>query len=199
MVTAEVLAFAIRFLSYSSQTQAMLPLLVHEAVSLGQPGRLATQAMLIGGALSEQISRGMELSVTCSEDVPYLETDAASADTLLGATFHEVIRASCEAWPRGEVPPDFHAPVTAQVPVLMLAGARDPVTPPEYATATAAHFPNSRVLIAPGQGHSVSTHPCLRDITADFIEQGSLQGLDTACVRQIAPAPFFTSILGPGP
>ena len=199
MVTAEVLAFAIRFLSYSSQTQAMLPLLVHEAVSMNMPGRLATQAMLIGGALSEQISRGMELSVTCSEDIPYLKTDAASADTLLGATFHEVLRASCESWPRGEVAQDFHAPVTAEVPVLLLSGARDPVTPPAYATATAAHFPNSQVLVAPGQGHSVSTHPCLRDIAAAFIDKGSLQGLDTSCVSKIAPAPFFTSILGPEP
>ena len=199
LVTADVLAVAIRFLSYSSQTQAMLPLLVHEAVSNDILGRLATQAILISGALSEQISRGMELSVTCSEDVPYLKTNAASADTLLGATFHEVLLASCEAWPHGEVPPDFHAPVTAVVPVLLLSGARDPVTPPAYATDTAAHFPNSRVLIAPGQGHSVSTHPCLRDIAAAFIDKGSLQGLDTSCVSKIAPAPFFTSILGPEP
>ena len=39
----------------------------------------------------------------------------------------------------------------------------------------------------------------LRDIAAAFIDKGSLQGLDTSCVSKIAPAPFFTSILGPEP
>ncbi len=198
-VTADVLAFAIRFLSYATQTQAVLPLLVHEAASLNKLDRLMTQATLIGGSLTEQISRGMELSVTCSEDFPFFDPRQTGADTLLGPTFLEVIQVSCEIWPRGEVPADFHQPVSIAAPVLLLAGARDPVTPPEYTTATAGHFPDSRVLIAKGQGHSVSTHPCLRDVMSAFIETGTLKDLDTACVRGIEPAPFFTSILGPNP
>lgn len=198
-VTADVLAFAIRFLSYTTQTQAVLPLLVHEAASLNKLDRLMTQATLIGGSLNEQISRGMELSVTCSEDFPFLDPLQTGADTLLGPTFLEVIKVSCETWPRGEVPADFHQPVSIEAPVLLLAGARDPVTPPDYATAAAGHFPDSRVLIAEGQGHSVSTHPCLREVMSDFVESGTLENLDTVCVSRIRPAPFFTSILGPDP
>jgi pimeloyl-ACP methyl ester carboxylesterase len=198
-VTADVLAFAIRFLSYSSQTQAVLPLLVHEAITTGNLNRLATQAMLIGGTLSEQISRGMELSVICSEDYPHMVMDEATADTLLGATMLQVLHTACGIWPQGAVPDDFHQPVTAETPVLLLAGTRDPVTPPVYAERTALHYPDSLVLIAPGLGHSVSTNPCIRDISAAFIDRGTLANLDTRCVRQIRPAPFFTSILGPNP
>ena len=40
---------------------------------------------------------------------------------------------------------------------------------------------------------------CLRDITTEFIEQGNVENLDTSCVENILPAPFFTSLLGPDP
>jgi len=40
---------------------------------------------------------------------------------------------------------------------------------------------------------------CLRDITTEFINKGSVAELDTRCVDKIRPAPFFTSLLGPDP
>jgi hypothetical protein len=42
-LSAETLAVAIRFLSYASETQALLPLLIDEALSSGQLERLASQ------------------------------------------------------------------------------------------------------------------------------------------------------------
>jgi len=36
-------------------------------------------------------------------------------------------------------------------------------------------------------------------VATQFIETGSVAGLDTACVEKIRPAPFFTSLLGPEP
>ncbi|MBF8270632.1 MAG: hypothetical protein HW386_2341 [Gammaproteobacteria bacterium] len=122
-----------------------------------------------------------------------------SGDTILGNTLLSVIQTECGIWPRGEPVPDFHVPVTAAAPVLLLTGTRDPVTPPSYAEQTAAHFPHSLVLTGVGLGHSVITNYCLREIAGAFIESGSVQGLDTACVARIKPAPFFTSILGPNP
>ena len=40
---------------------------------------------------------------------------------------------------------------------------------------------------------------CLRDITTAFIAKGSIEDLDTTCVENIRPTPFFTSLLGPDP
>jgi hypothetical protein len=34
---------------------------------------------------------------------------------------------------------------------------------------------------------------------ARFIEQGSIAGIDRACVADIRPAPFFTGFTGPAP
>jgi len=97
------------------------------------------------------------------------------------------------------VPDGFHQPVVSDVPVLLMSGERDPVTPPQYAVQAAATFSNSLNLVARGQAHSVMSNVCLRDITTAFIEKGSLEDLDTSCVEKIQPAPFFTSLLGPDP
>ena len=120
-------------------------------------------------------------------------------DTILGSTFLTAMRTECAVWPKAEPVPGFHKPVSSDVPVLLLSGTRDPVTPPAYAKQTAAHFPNSLVLIGNGLGHSVITNYCLREVATQFIEKGSTEGLDTECVADIKPAPFFTSILGPNP
>lgn len=198
-LTADTLAVAIRFLSYASETQALIPLLVHEALTTGDLSRLASQAILVMAGLSEMLARGMELSVLCAEDYPFLDLSADYSDTLMGNIFLKVISLQCKVWPHNPVPEGFHQPVLSEVPVLLMSGERDPVTPPHYAAQTAETFPNSLNLVARGQAHSVMKNICLREITAEFIEKGTVENLDTACVENILPAPFFTSLLGPDP
>lgn len=198
-LTADTLGVAIRFLSYSSQTQALIPLLVHEALTTGDLSRLAAQAILVMSGLNEMLARGMELSVLCSEDYPFIDVHADYSDTLMGNLFLEIIDLQCKVWPQGVVPDGFHQPVVSDVPVLLMSGERDPVTPPQYAVQAAATFSNSLNLVARGQAHSVMSNVCLRDIITAFIEKGSVEDLDTSCVEKIQPAPFFTSLLGPDP
>lgn len=198
-LTADTLAVAIRFLSYSSETQALIPLLVHEALTTGDLARLASQAVLVMTGLNEMLARGMELSVMCSEDFPSIDTSKDYGTTLMGNLMLEIIDLQCNVWPRGDVPVDFHLPVASDTPVLLMSGERDPVTPPRYAAMTAETFPNSLNLVARGQSHSVMKNVCLRDITTAFINAGGVDGLDTDCVEDIRPAPFFTSLLGPNP
>jgi len=198
-LTADTLGVAIRFLSYSSETQALIPLLVHEALSTGDLSRLASQAILVMSGLNEMLAKGMELSVSCSEDYPYIDVSADYSDTLMGNLFLEVISSQCKVWPQGEVPDGFHQPVVSDVPVLLMSGERDPVTPPQYAAQTAETFSNSLNLVARGQAHSVMKNFCLRNITTAFINSGTLENLDISCVEKILPAPFFTSLLGPNP
>jgi pimeloyl-ACP methyl ester carboxylesterase len=199
LLNADTLAVAIRFLSYASETQALLPLLVHEALETGDLSRLASQATLVMTGLQEMLARGMELSVTCSEDFPFIDFDADQGETLMGNLFLEVVEASCGVWTRGEVADDFHEPVVSDLPVLLMSGERDPVTPPHYADLSAETFSNSLHLIARGRSHSVMKHVCLRNVTTEFIESGTLEALDTTCVEDIRPSPFFTSLLGPEP
>lgn len=199
LLSADTLAVAIRFLSYSSETQALLPLLIHEAISNGDLARLASQALLVMTGLNEMLSKGMELSVLCAEDYPFIDIDADYSSTLMGNIFLEIIDLQCKVWPKGDVPEGFHQAVVSDIPVLLMSGERDPVTPPHYAAQAAETFPNSINLVAKGQAHSVMGNVCLRDITTAFIESGTVEELDTNCVENIKPAPFFTSLLGPDP
>ena len=198
-LSAETLAVAIRFLSYASETQALLPLLVHEALATGKLERLAAQALLIMSNLDEAIANGMEASVMCSEDFPFMDFSVDYDDTIMGGLMLEAIRRQCAIWPRGEVPDGFHEPVESALPVLLLSGERDPVTPPSYADQAAQTFANSLALVARGQSHSVLRDVCLQDVATQFIETGAVDALDTTCVEKIRPAPFFTSLLGPEP
>jgi len=199
LLTADTLGVAIRFLSYASTTQALIPLLVHEALTTGELSRLAAQAILVMAGLNEMLSRGMELSVLCSEDYPFIDLNADYSDTLMDNLFLQIIDLQCGIWPQGEVPHGFHDPVVSETPVLLMSGERDPVTPPQYAAQAAETFSNSVNLVARGQSHSVMKNVCLRDITTAFIEKGNIEDLDTSCVEKIRPAPFFTSLLGPDP
>jgi pimeloyl-ACP methyl ester carboxylesterase len=199
LLSADSLAVAIRFLSYSSESQAVLPLLLHEAMSTGRLDRLATQAMLVVSGLSEAIARGMELSVMCAEDYPFLDFDTDYSQTLMGNLLLEGVKTQCTVWNSGAVPADFHEPVQSAVPALLLSGERDPVTPPQYAALVAQTFPHHLNVVARGQSHSVLRNVCLQEITTRFIDEGSVDGLEIACVDAIRPAPFFTSLLGPEP
>jgi pimeloyl-ACP methyl ester carboxylesterase len=195
----EVLATSLRFLTYSSDTQAMLPLLIHEAAVDHRFDRLASQMLIAATGLQQSISQGMELSVMCAEDYPLFPPEPAPNDYLMGDLMEKAVAIQCGIWPRGPVPENFHEPVSGDVPVLLLSGELDPVTPPEYADQVAAHFPNSRHLIAPGQGHIATTRGCMGEIVSEFIIEGSADDLETDCISDLQPTPFFISLTGPTP
>ena len=198
-MSADTLAVAIRFLTYASETQATLPILIDEAIATGSLARLAAQALMVMNGLTDVVARGVELSIICSEDYPFIDTSADHSDTLLGSIFLESLKTQCDLWPRGEVAEDFHNPVVSDLPVLLLSGERDPVTPPHYADQAASSYSNHLNLVAQGQSHSVMTHPCFKKIATDFIAKGATENIDITCVEKIEASPFFSSLLGPNP
>jgi len=195
----DVLASSLRFLAYSSDTQAMLPLLIHEAEQDNNLDRLASQMLIATAGLQQSISQGMELSVMCAEDFPWYAQAPAQGDFLMGNLLTRAAEIQCSIWPRGEVPVGFHEPVTVDVPVLLLSGELDPVTPPEYGDRVAAHFPDAMHLVARGQGHIVTTRGCTGDVVSEFIIAGSSADLDTDCMARMAHTPYFLSLIGPAP
>jgi pimeloyl-ACP methyl ester carboxylesterase len=195
----DVLASALRFLTYSSDTQAMLPLLIHEAWQDRRFDRLASQMLIATSGLQQSISQGMELSVLCAEDYPWFPRAAPENDYLMGNLMHRAVNIQCGIWPQGPVPEGFHEPVTGDVPVLLLSGELDPVTPPEYADEVASHFDRAMHLVAPGQGHIVTTRGCMGDLVAQFIIERDFADIDTACIAQMAATPYFLTLTGPQP
>jgi len=195
----EAFASAIRFLTYSAETQAMLPLLIHEAAAQNNYKRIASQLLITASGLSESIAQGMEMSVVCAEDFPLFPAPAPNSGRLLGDSMTRAAAIQCAIWPRGDVPADFHEPVVSATPALLLSGELDPVTPPEYAEQVRAGFSNSLHLVAQGQGHGISSRGCVGQVVTDFIVAASLAGLDTKCLTQLQASPWFMSLTGPNP
>jgi len=196
----DVLGGAIRFLSYASETQALLPLLIHEAATTGDYSRIASQLMITATGLAESIAQGMELSVVCAEDFPRFPANSgADPSYLLGDSMRRSSDIQCALWPRGAVPADFNQPIDSDKPVLLLSGELDPVTPPEYAEQVLQHLSNGKHLVAPGQGHSVTGKGCLGKLVSEFIVAADFSELDTSCIAQLQASPWFMSLTGPKP
>jgi len=201
-VTRVHLVTMARMLVYSPGTASLLPLLVHEAATLGNYGPLAAQAEMLGEELESMIAMGMHHTVVCAEDAPRfagaVDRQALEA-TAIGPQMVDGMEAICAVWPRGPVDADFAEPLDSAVPALLLSGEFDPATPATYGEMAAKGFRNGRHVVVPGQGHGVTRLPCVQRLLRQFIDAGSAAALDDACVAKIQPAPFFLSFSGSAP
>ena len=195
----DALAGSLRFLMYSPESQALLPLLISEASESGDFSRLASQMLIATAGLEEGIAIGLQNSVMCAEDYPRFPRDDSAAGLLMGNSLVEATRVQCEVWPRGPVPAGFHEPVRSDTPTLLLSGELDPVTPPQYGEHTAQYFSNSLHLVGRGQGHILTNRGCVGDIVSEFIIEGSVADLELECLEKLDPTPFFVSLTGPKP
>jgi pimeloyl-ACP methyl ester carboxylesterase len=188
-----VFAEKIRTWMYGRDKAARIPLIVHHAAG-GDFAPFLQQA--IGPSIPDFVADGMYLSVTCAEDVPFINQEEAAqlnADSPFGnyRVFQQT--RACGMWPRGEIPTDFLQPVHSNAPVLIFSGNMDPVTPPRYGEEVASHLPNSRHVIIPQAGHGVDglTDPgCIDRIAIEFLSDA--KNLDVSCVERMAPPPFVT-------
>lgn len=194
----EVLAGVLRLFSYAPESASLLPLMLDEA-DRGRPQALLAQAEMISRTLPDELAHGLELSVICAEDVPFLQPDPAEAQTLIGEQMTAMVRAQCELWPRGAVAADFKAPLQSDRPVLLLSGELDPVTPPANAEQARQGLSDSRHLIARGQGHIVSTRGCMPHLLRRFIDDPQPQKLDAACLDALGDTPAFLDYQGAAP
>jgi len=184
---------------YSPEFQSLLPLLIHHAHETGDFAPLVVQALAVGS--STGIYPGLLYAVACSEDAPRIdpaEAEAIRATTSFGS-FTENFLDICATWPRAEVAADLREPLQSNIPTLLLSGGTDPVTPPTYAEQVAATLTNSRHLIAPGFGHGLIAYGCVPRLVSQFIQDGRADGLDTTCLEELKPPPFFVTFAGPEP
>jgi pimeloyl-ACP methyl ester carboxylesterase len=185
----------IRTWMYNRDQAARIPLIVHQAAE-GDFAPFLQAA--IRPSIPDFIADGMYLSVTCAEDVPFINQEEATkltADNPFGnyRVFQQT--RACAMWPRGEIPGDFSAPIRSNAPVLIFSGNMDPVTPPKYAEEVAKFLPNSRHIIIPQGGHGpfgLSDPGCVDRIAIDFMDKGESKNIDASCVEKMAQPPFAT-------
>jgi pimeloyl-ACP methyl ester carboxylesterase len=192
------IAMLTRMLAYAPQAAALLPLQLSEA-NKGNVDSLMALSEMVNRDVSGMIMHGMQLSVMCGEDVPDLVIDPEDRKRLLGTGLVELMQAQCAVWPHKQRPADFRTPLTGNVPVLILSGEFDPVTPPRYGDMVAKHLPNAKHIVAKGTGHNVLPVGCMPKLFAKFLETADAKSLDTGCIESLTYAPMFTGFYGSEP
>ncbi len=195
-------AVAVRLMSYSPLTAALLPLYIDSALNEQRYEPLAAQVRLIESSFVEALSIGMHNSVVCTEDAPWFDEAgvdrAALGETYLGTLTFDALATSCDAWPRGVIDDDFKQPLASDIPTLLLSGENDPITPPAYGERAAAGLSRSLHLTGPGQGHGLAPLGCVPRVMAEFLDAEAPLTIDTTCVDKLAVMPFFVDFTGPG-
>jgi len=110
------------------------------------------------------------------------------AAKFLGRYLLDEYRQACARWPRSPIAADARTPVTARVPVLLLSGAFDPVTPPEFAERVARTLPLARHLVSPTGGHG-TVAGCARAAALHVLVKGTLNGMPDVCGSEGGAAP----------
>lgn len=202
------LGAVLRLQSYSSATASLLPLALHEAAVRNNLAPLAGMFLLSVGNLADAMAAGMHNSVICTEDIPFIDRTSMAAGssgrarleaTYLGVEQIDGLQAVCEFWPRGRLDADFREPLQSKVPVLLLSGADDPVTPPGNAVRAMRGLSNARHLVLPGQGHGQIGVTCMNRVLATFMRDLAPAALNARCLDAARPPPFFTTLAGPAP
>ena len=182
---------------YLPELTATLPASIHTAYTEENYAPLVTQGFMADSGIYD----GMFYAVACTEDAPLISAEQArqaSAGSVFGNLTENFVSV-CTTWPKGAVSADFRQPVVSDVPALILSGEADPITPPVHAQQVTDSLTNELHLIYAHMGHGNISSRCSMNILRDFLESASVAGLDSSCVAEVVPPPFFVNFNGPRP
>ena len=189
----------------NANARARIPSLVHNLAA--GDGTEAAAALLAkkeaAGAAAGLTGYGLMFGVVCSEFVPFTNPEQATRRAKLALpNFPDpvlslppqipTIFSDCKLWdvkPSGQ---PARQPVRSDVPVLLVSGSLDSVTPPSFARIVASTLPNARNLVFPGGGHGVAGYSpeCFSTIMANFLNQP--KDFDDSCLKSVRIPPFKT-------
>jgi pimeloyl-ACP methyl ester carboxylesterase len=144
----------------------------------------------------------MSLSVACADDAWAINPDSIrKANAVLDPAFQklaernvEEIQKICRLWDVNPSDAKQHQALKTKLPVLILAGEQDPITPPAWGKLLHDSIPGSYLYLFPGTAHGVFTtqpdpHVCAESLILDFMEDSS-QPPDGHCVSKLEHLPF---------
>ena len=179
----------LRLLLYTTTFARYVPWIVHSAY---QGDFLPFESLSIQYNPGAILARGMYLTVTCSESIPFItEADIRkeTSGTFLGDYRVRIHEQACKEWPRGDIPRSYVEPVTSSVPVLMISGELDGSVTPGLGADALSHLRQGRQVKIRYYGHQVDD-PCVWRLLSDFIDTADAAKVDTTCTEQIRRPSF---------
>jgi len=190
-VSSGVIVESLYSLLYAETEISKIPLIVYTMMndSFDYLGETVREEYVEASSAS-LFDEGAYASYNCYDEVPFNDTSRALREAEkypiqkfmdLGGTMGEV--AMCDAWnvPAGE--PVEAAPIRSSVPTLLLSGALDPVTPPEWAADSTRYLTRSYHIVWPGISHGIlSTSYCADEVAQNFLDNPDRDPGETSCI-----------------
>ena len=201
-LTGGLLASALYQMLYSTAGISAAPAAIYDAYE-GDYAAVTTVLAQSGyPAGLPWIAVGQALAVQCSEEAPFVSTAAVGEaqnaagealkslgqfSLLTGVVAHEL----CAEWVALPAGAHENERVTADAPVLLLAGAYDPVTPPAWAQSAAAGLAHGYYFEVPGVGHgALAGGACPVGLLLAFINEPG-HAPDASCLGRMDATPSF--------
>ena len=130
------------------------------------------------GTLDARSYQGQYLSIVCADHASVTLPQVQAQLTTIRPAFRTYVKAqteslfqACQQWPaRRDLPASSLAPVRSNVPILILSGAADPLTPRAWAIEAASTLPAAILVEFPLRGHSLQSGSCAASIVKTFLE-----------------------------
>lgn len=145
--------------------------------------------------LDPAFSPPVYFSVTCPEDAPPVTRDAWQAALRAHPRVAPYLRPEseydvCGFWDAGRLPAAYREPASTPLPVLLLHGARDPATLPEWAARLAHRLPEARALLFRDAGHTVTFTDACAMAAADAFQASPRAWSPPACLGKRLQAAY---------
>jgi pimeloyl-ACP methyl ester carboxylesterase len=189
-LTWQRFAEALRVLTYYIPRERGVLQLIHGAAA-GNLTPFAEAAAESNRQFRGALRFGLLLSITCAEDLSRIEPgeiERESAGTYLGDSRVREQLAACAAWPHAPLEKGYADPVRSSVPVFLLSGTLDPVTPPRFGAEAAKALSRAVHVVAPGT--HVPAGPCVDAMQKAFLEAAAPEAVDQRCVKEMKLPPI---------
>lgn len=175
-----------------------LPALLH-VLETRDEETLRVYVNVLGYSIDNRYGRAMSVTVNCRAGfretpdgpAPPIESDAQMANWMTTSYFYE----GCETYTRGDPDPSVK-PLITDIPILLVSGTVDPITPPYFADEVKPGLSNHTYVEFANTGHGAlrsNFKGCGEQIMTDFITAPGSE-IDVSCAASIPPPEFLTNL-----
>lgn len=190
-LTERAFADAIRVMMYRSNRAREVPFLVAQALA-GDFSPFAEAAVRASRDIYSGARMGLHYAITCNEFVRRIrpeDIEPATRGSFLGSWRVTDQMAACKEWPKTDLPADYFEPFRSEVPAVLVSGATDPASTPNWGDEVKSFMPNAIHIVVPGGGHCPE-NGCTRSIKQELFRTGATKELDASCIAKEQPEPF---------
>ena len=176
---------------YADYLAALVPAVLAGLATGEGPGGglLALVGVELAADSAANAAFGTLFAITCSERLPFTSGPPEDMGDFAAAVVGEGVTEGCDSWTVQPPPLPAVAPVESDLPVLLVSGRFDPITPPEFADMAAENLPAATHIVSGVRGHGIwvwNLDGCIDRIVADFLNDPGAP-LDTSCALEDRP------------